>query len=622
MDHLNLTSMRQRILAVALLGVLLTGALVGIATAIPLYQNARANLEENTLIHTQAQAEVLNNLLEKYQGIAEQFTSRTEIRRRLESYLAGELSLTEARNYSEPRLNDAMSLSSAVEGLIRFAEDGAVIAQLGITTNPREVYKRLQGGQKSYLISHSSAAYLLIKAKIHNTEGQVVGQDVVFFNLAEVNAILSCRERFGPLAKQALIHQPSQQKLTPNNQQQLSLKPLSNSVHDLLKQAADHPFYHISEDTQQPKSILFYAPLEQPGWALTIERTTDSFYSSAWHQLLWPSVTTLAMLLLSSLVLARVLHPLIQHATQQAQALEAASEEINLAASVFESSHEAIAITDAQLRLIKVNPAFMVITGLNKRNLKNHFLFTCFHPKKSGRVQLESIQQGIQETGKWQGEIWYQDALGNPLPTLQTVSAVQDSEGQIQRLIHIFNDISEQKENERSIRHQATHDSLTGLPNRQHLENHLDKVLVAAKRHERQVSVLFMDLDHFKEVNDQLGHQVGDQLLCLVAARLKKLMRSNDMLGRLGGDEFLVLIEHEQGIQIAEQLSDRIIHALTQPFTLEGKRTQIGVSIGISHYPEDGQEAKDLMRRADLAMYKAKDMGRNTKCSFTKELES
>jgi hypothetical protein len=239
MKDTHLVSLHRRIMVFALLGVLLTGLLVGIATAIPLYQNARSNLEETTLVNTQAQGEIINNLLGKYQGIAQQFTSRTEIRRRLEAYLQGQLTLEEVRAFTQPRLADAMSLSTAVQGLLRLAQDGRLVAQLGAPINPDAIRKNLPSefDHHQQLVSIAGQQLLLITAPIYNMQDVPIGLDIVFFNLKEIGEVLTCTDRFGAQAQQKLIHLPSNQQLVGTaNSLQLGLQTLNAEFSGIKEQ--------------------------------------------------------------------------------------------------------------------------------------------------------------------------------------------------------------------------------------------------------------------------------------------------------------------------------------------------------------------------------------------------
>jgi diguanylate cyclase (GGDEF)-like protein len=171
-------------------------------------------------------------------------------------------------------------------------------------------------------------------------------------------------------------------------------------------------------------------------------------------------------------------------------------------------------------------------------------------------------------------------------------------------------EIHERRAAEEQIRHLANHDALTGLPNRRLLEDRLGQALLAAKRNNGQVAVQFIDLDHFKQINDRLGHRVGDLLLQAVAQRLRSLLRQMDTVSRIGGDEFIVVLPDIHSAKAAGDIADRILEALEQPYLLDGHPLNITPSIGISLHPAHGDDAAVLISRADAAMYHAKRMGR------------
>ncbi|GAB2989483.1 sensor domain-containing protein [Psychrosphaera aestuarii] len=184
-----------------------------------------------------------------------------------------------------------------------------------------------------------------------------------------------------------------------------------------------------------------------------------------------------------------------------------------------------------------------------------------------------------------------------------------------------FRDISELKRNEAMVQHQAFHDALTGLPNRALLDDRLSHGITYCNRFDTQLSVLFIDLDDFKKVNDNAGHQAGDAVLKEVTQRIKTCIRDVDTLARLGGDEFVVLLENLQESSISTVISHRIIDALVKPFLIEDSEFYISSSIGISMYPKDGMDTDELLRKADMAMYHAKAMGKNNHQYFDSELE-
>ncbi|WP_372591563.1 diguanylate cyclase domain-containing protein, partial [Guyparkeria sp.] len=212
----------------------------------------------------------------------------------------------------------------------------------------------------------------------------------------------------------------------------------------------------------------------------------------------------------------------------------------------------------------------------------------------------------------WQGEMVYRNKRGELLTALQTISEVVDEHGKVDYFIHIFNDITETKAAEQRIRYQAHHDPLTDLPNRASLRYRIDQAVARADSEDSALAVLFLDLDHFKEVNDRKGHAVGDHLLRDVAGRLAGLLRHEDTVGRLGGDEFLILLEGLPASRFAGQVAEKVIEALTRPFVLDGEVVEIGASIGIAVYPDHAPDADALINHADAAMYDAKASGRNT----------
>lgn len=284
-------------------------------------------------------------------------------------------------------------------------------------------------------------------------------------------------------------------------------------------------------------------------------------------------------------------------------------EQLVLAASVFESSLNGILITDANARIIKVNRAFTEIMGYCSEEVlgqKPNLFKSGYHDKEFYRKLWSTLKLA----GKWQGEIWDRRKNGESLPLWQSVSAVHDSDGQIIRYIGVFYDLSEQKRAAEHIHHLAYYDSLTDLPNRQLFVERCEQSLEKVRRSGRTLAVLFLDLDRFKHVNDSLGHPVGDELLRAVAQRLKNTLRHGDMVARLGGDEFIVLLEDTENHDVVEYVACKILAGLAQPFMAQGHKLEIGTSIGISCYPEDGEDATTLIKHADLALYQAKEQGR------------
>lgn len=305
----------------------------------------------------------------------------------------------------------------------------------------------------------------------------------------------------------------------------------------------------------------------------------------------------------------------VQDITEQKQA------ELRLrqAAKVFENTSEGVMITDANQRIIAVNQAFTRITGYGEDEVRNR------EPNllRSGRHDDEYYKrmwEAIQTTGRWQGEIWNRRKDGTDYAEWLNISVVRDDAGAVINYIGVFADITSIKEVQDKLEYTAHHDALTGLPNRVLFRDRLEQALATARRHDGSVALLFVDLDRFKMINDTLGHEAGDLLLQEVARRLIGCMREEDTVARMGGDEFVVI---QRGITQpgdAALLSTRMLAEINRPFSLAGHEIVTSLSIGISLYPQDGEDVSTLLKNADAAMYRAKEKGRNGYQYYSNEM--
>ncbi|MFZ2162484.1 MAG: EAL domain-containing protein [Sideroxyarcus sp.] len=291
------------------------------------------------------------------------------------------------------------------------------------------------------------------------------------------------------------------------------------------------------------------------------------------------------------------------------------------AAAVFESSHDGIMITDPDAHILAVNRSFQTITGYSEAEVlgKNPNLLQSGRHKKDF---YQSMWAEIRANGYWQGDIWNRRKNGETFPAWLTISAVHNDLGDITRYVGVFSDLSQLKNSETQLEHLAHYDPLTDLPNRLLVLSHLNHTLSRAQRHHVQAGVLYLDLDRFKNVNESLGYPVGDELLVSLAERLTMHMRSEDMLARMGGDEFLLVLEHINEPEDAAVVARSLLELLAQPFVLSSGEQEIfiGASIGISIFPNDGSSADQLIRYADAAMHQAKQQGRNTWLFYTESL--
>lgn len=301
------------------------------------------------------------------------------------------------------------------------------------------------------------------------------------------------------------------------------------------------------------------------------------------------------------------------------QPLKENRERLRQAAAVFDCTREGVLVTDARGRIVHVNRAFIEITGYQVEDVmgRQPSLF------KSGRHSpafYEQMFRTLNQDGEWSGEIWNRRKSGEIYPQWQTIRVIHDDQGQISHYVAVFSDISAIKHSERELAHLAHHDPLTDLPNRLLFTDRAEQALASAQIHKRGCALLLLDLDHFKIINDSLGHNVGDQLLKAVGERLQGLFGPGVTLARLGGDEFAVLAESCPQVVQAAALAQRIIDSMKQPFMFDGHQLFISASIGISLFPSDALSAEQLLRNADSALFKAKSTGREGYALYTEEL--
>lgn len=290
------------------------------------------------------------------------------------------------------------------------------------------------------------------------------------------------------------------------------------------------------------------------------------------------------------------------------------------AAAVLNSAGEGVMVTDLESRIVSVNSAFTNITGYSEAEVlgQNPGLL------QSGREDhafYQAMWSSIKESGSWQGELWNRRKNGELFPQLLTISTVYDSDGRPNNYVGVMTDLSRLKDSEARFEHLVHYDPLTALPNRQLLQSRLTHALDNAKRLTQRLAVLYIDLDRFKNINDSLGHPAGDELLEALAKRMLERLGGVGTLGRLGGDEFLLILENLQRPEDAAGVAKNLIDLLDQPFLLpSGHEVFVGASIGISLFPENGASCTKLVQHADVAVYQAKESGRNTYAFYTPAL--
>ena len=288
-----------------------------------------------------------------------------------------------------------------------------------------------------------------------------------------------------------------------------------------------------------------------------------------------------------------------------------AEEELLLSAAVTNNVLDAILVTDLTGKILSVNPAFTRITGFSSEEVIGKTP-TILRSKRHDDEFYAQIWRGLLEKGQWEGEIWNRRKNGEVFPCIARMSAIRNQDGATLRFVSVFTDISDRKEYEEKLTHMAYFDALTRLPNRILFMDRLRQSINLSTRNHEKLAVLFIDLDGFKEVNDTLGHDIGDLLLQEVARRLIDSVRDSDTVSRLSGDEFVIILQEISSLHEVEHVTGKILERLQEVYLLKGQEARISGSIGIAISPDDGSHAEGLLKKADEAMYEAKRQGKNT----------
>jgi diguanylate cyclase (GGDEF)-like protein/PAS domain S-box-containing protein len=283
---------------------------------------------------------------------------------------------------------------------------------------------------------------------------------------------------------------------------------------------------------------------------------------------------------------------------------------LRLTSKVLENTQEGIMLTDAHQRIIAVNPAFLKTTGYDSEEIIGYTPAKL----KSGHHDDEFYREmnaSFKDNDGWQGEIWNRRKNGEIYQEWANIKVIRRADGEVDCYIGIFSDISNQEEMKQRLKELAYYDELTGLANRSLLYDRLQHALVQSKRGGTLMAVLFLDLDHFKDINDTHGHEAGDHVLKEAAERLTYCVREGDTLSRLGGDEFVAIVRNISDLDVPAQIAARMVSVLEKPFIVDDIELNITTSVGISVSPYDGDEVTVLLKNADTAMYHAKGIGRS-----------
>lgn len=287
-----------------------------------------------------------------------------------------------------------------------------------------------------------------------------------------------------------------------------------------------------------------------------------------------------------------------------------------MAASVFTHAHEGIVITDANGVIIDINDTFTRITGYARDEAVGQKT-SILRSNRQGPEFYDAMWQSLLAEGTWSGEIWNRRKDGEVYAVLLTISAVCDDHGKTQSYVALLTDISQMKQHEQQLTRMAHYDALTDMPNRVLFMDRLQQAIAQSQRRKLSLAVAYIDLDGFKAVNDQHGHDVGDELLIAISGRMRASLREADTLARIGGDEFAAVLTDFRSPPEYEPVLARLLHAIAEPISIGGANLQLSASIGVAFFPHDGKDPDTLLRRADHAMYQAKQAGKNCYRLFT-----
>lgn len=291
-------------------------------------------------------------------------------------------------------------------------------------------------------------------------------------------------------------------------------------------------------------------------------------------------------------------------------AFKAAEHKLTLANGVIEAVGDAVVVMDPDGVIESANPTMHDIAhGCDGALLGKPLQAIC---RADWRTSFDDIWEELHRSGRWSGELTVTGAGCKDIVTWASLAALHGTEGDIEHVAGVLTDLTEVKKAEAQVFWQANHDVVTGLPNRAMFLERLSYLVQQAKRDKKLVGLLFLDLDRFKRINDELGHAVGDTVLEQVARRLSGSVRDSDTVARIGGDEFAIVLPAIESAQGAAFVADKVIHSLKEPLPVGDQKIKTGCSIGIALYPADSEDASELLRYADMAMYRAKKDNRGS----------
>ena len=356
-------------------------------------------------------------------------------------------------------------------------------------------------------------------------------------------------------------------------------------------------------------------------WLFITDHLLNSYFDDSAHLAQWQRINAYVFALFSAVLIffarARLCDFLGMSPGLKRQRQD--QERLRQAAVVFDCTREGVLVSDRRGVIVHVNRALVEITGYPVEEVLGRRP-NMFKSGRHGPEFYQAIFKSLEESGEWHGEIWNRRKSGEIYPQWQTVRSITDDKGQVSHYVAVFSDISAIKNSQTELARLVHHDPLTDLPNRLLFTDRTEQTLASAQRHQTGCALLMIDLDHFKIINDSLGHNVGDLLLKAVAERLLRVFGKGFTVARLGGDEFAVLVDSCAQTSQAAGLAQQVLEVMKGPFDVDKHQLFISASVGISVFPSDALNAEQLLRNADSALFKAKSSGREGYALYTEEL--
>jgi diguanylate cyclase (GGDEF)-like protein/PAS domain S-box-containing protein len=635
---LNLKNSQPRIILVAGIILILVSLLVGVTVFSVMRQNAEELLSKSLQSSLQNRVQLATSEIHGGLNKAMSISTRPLLIDQIERMNAFAVNAA-ARSELDKAVRSF--IQNGLSAVSLYGEDGKELAHAGVFTQRLELVVPLNLPGHVQLLWKDK---FLLQASVDILKaGRVVGKVRIETDLPSLGSMLTEAKSIGETGELALcapfgLKMQCFPLLLFPHVQTLSLRSANGNLLPMAHALTGETGFVTTFDYRAQEVVAAYAPVGDLGLGMVLKMDSAELYAPVRQQLRYLIPLLLGAVIIAMLLLRWLLNPLVvrlirseaeavQHTTALTKEIserKKAEAELRIAATAFESQ-QALMITDADGVVLRVNHAFTEITGYMAEDV----LGKTSHLLKSGRHDADfyrTMWETIHQTGTWQGEIWDRCKNGDILPRWLNISAIKGENGVLTHYVGSLIDISARKAAEEKINNLAFYDPLTHLPNRRLLMDRLQQALASSARSGRNGALLFLDLDHFKTLNDTLGHEMGDLLLQQVAQRLKSCVREDDTVARLGGDEFVVVLEvlsHEplNAAEQTETITEKILAFLDEPYQLVTQQYRSSASIGAVLFNGQQSSLEELMKQADIAMYQAKKSGRKSMRFFDPRMQ-